>query len=334
MIVVTGGAGFIGTNIVLELNRQGIDDIIVVDTLGTGAKIPNLSSLRIADFIDKEDFISRLSAGQRLGAIDGILHQGACSDTMVTDGAYVLKNNYEYSKILFEYCDRKKIRFVYASSASVYGSGTVFDEKVENEKPLNLYAYSKYMFDLYVRRRHLEGASPAVGLRYFNVYGPFEFHKQRMASVVVHFSRQLSQSGNVNLFEGSGGYNAGEQRRDFVHVEDAVKVNLHYLREDRVAGIFNVGTGQSRSFNDMATAVIDSWRAHPNLMNLADATTESMINYVDFPDALVGKYQSFTEANITRLRESGYSERMLDLESGVQRYVDWLSTQDGILLSA
>lgn len=325
MIIVTGGAGFIGSNIIHELNQQGISDILVVDSLGSGEKVPNLSDLQVVDFLGKEDFLRRVEAGQSLGAVQGILHQGACSDTMITDGAYVLQNNFEFSKQLYQYCTNKQIRFVYASSASVYGAGSVFTESIDNEKPLNLYAYSKYLFDLYVRAHQSDSTNTVVGLRYFNVYGPREFHKQRMASVVLHFSRQLFDTGVVNLFDGSDGYGPGEQRRDFVHIEDVVKVNLHYLTGDPITGIFNVGTGHSRSYNDMARAVINAWRQHIGTEN---DSTEKKINYVPFPDALVGKYQSFTEADIRQLRASGYQAPMHDLEHGVRLYVDWLAAND------
>ncbi len=325
MIIVTGGAGFIGANIVHALNRRGVDDIMIVDSLGSGEKVANVADLRIADFLTKEEFLRRIQSGQNFGEITGVLHQGACSDTMVTDGDYVLHNNFEYSRQLYHYCQSRQARFIYASSASVYGAGSVFSEEVANERPLNLYAYSKYLFDLYIRKNPPQSKQTVVGLRYFNVYGPREFHKNRMASVVMHFSKQLRETGRVNLFDGTDGYAAGEQRRDFVSIEDVVNVNLHYLDSDPVSGIFNVGTGKSRSYNDMASAVINSWRDH---IDLGEGTTTSMIDYIAFPDALQGKYQSFTEANIGRLRSSGYEAPMQELETGVKQYVDWLAAND------
>ena len=256
MIIVTGGAGFIGSNIVAALNAIGHDDIIVVDDLRDGTKFTNIADLTIADYIDKDDFLPLIEAGEIIDRPTAIFHQGACSDTTEWDGRFMLSNNYDYSKRLLNYCLEQKIPFLYASSASVYGDGAVFQEDPTNAKPLNLYAYSKHLFDQYVRRCLPDAASQIVGLRYFNVYGPREQHKGKMASVAYHFDRQIGESGTARLFEGCGDYGNGEQRRDFVYVADVAAVNLWLHDNPKVSGIFNLGTGKSQTFNDVANAVI------------------------------------------------------------------------------
>ena len=244
-IVVTGAAGFIGSNLVRGLNARGETNIIAVDNLARADKFRNLVDAQIADYIDKEEFLGRLAQGDFDDDITAILHQGACSDTMETDGRYMLRNNYRYSVTLLDHCQNNDIPLIYASSASVYGGGATFVEKREHERPLNVYGYSKFLFDEYVRRVLPDRTAPIVGFRYFNVYGPREQHKGRMASVAYHFFHQYRKDRRVHLFEGSGGYAAGEQRRDFVYVDDVVRANLDFLDHPERSGIFNLGSGQA-----------------------------------------------------------------------------------------
>lgn len=311
MIIVTGGAGFIGSNIVAGLNEVGCDNIIVVDDLTDGTKFINMADLQVADYFDKDDFLTRIEAGETIPRPTAIFHQGACSDTTEWDGRIMLGTNYDYSKRLLNYSLEHKIPFLYASSASVYGDGTVFHEDPANERPLNLYAYSKFLFDQYVRRCLPDAASQIVGLRYFNVYGPREQHKGKMASVACHFDEQVRESGTVRLFEGCGKYGNGEQRRDFVYVADVTAVNLWLHDNPQISGIFNLGTGKSQTFNDVANAVI-KFHGRGN------------IEYIPFPAELEGRYQSFTQADISALRAAGYGESFRDVEEGVSDYLDWL----------
>jgi ADP-L-glycero-D-manno-heptose 6-epimerase len=311
MIIVTGGAGFIGSNIVAGLNGAGHDDIIVVDDLSDGTKFVNIADLKVADYFDKDDFLTCLEAGDKIPRPTAIFHQGACSDTTEWDGRIMLGDNYDYSKRLLNYSLEHKIPFLYASSASVYGDGTVFQEDPVNERTLNLYAYSKLLFDQYVRRCLPDAASQIVGLRYFNVYGPREQHKGKMASVAYHFDGQVRESGTVRLFEGCGKYGNGEQRRDFVYVADVTAVNLWLHENPQVSGIFNLGTGKSQTFNDVANAVINFHK-------------RGKIEYIPFPVELEGRYQSFTQADISALRAAGYEESFRSVEEGVSDYLDWL----------
>jgi len=323
-LIVTGAAGFIGANLVAALNARGRTDIIAVDNLTRAEKMPNLVDCEIAEYFDKADFIERIRNGAFETGIDAVLHQGACSDTMEQDGRYMMENNYRYSMDLVEWCQAHAIPFIYASSASVYGGGRVFKESREHEAPLNVYGYSKFLFDQAVRRK-LSGASAQVaGFRYFNVYGPRESHKGRMASVAFHFFNQYLKDGKVKLFEGSGGYGPGEQIRDFVFVDDVVRVNLFFLDHPKVSGIFNVGSGKAQSFNDVAHATINAVRKARGEAPLAmDALKKAgAIEYVPFPASLVGKYQSYTEADITALRGAGYKDAFLDVSAGVGRYVE------------
>jgi len=323
--LVTGAAGFIGSNLVRALNQAGATNIVAVDNLGAGAKFRNLVGCEIADYIDKREFRERLEAGEFDGALDAVLHQGACSDTMETDGRYMMDNNYAYSLALLDFCQEEEIPLIYASSAAVYGGGRTFREAPEHESPLNLYGYSKYLFDQVVRRRLPDAAAPVVGLRYFNVYGPGEAHKGRMASVAWHFFNQFRAQGKVRLFEGSGGFGDGEQCRDFVSVEDAVKVNLHFLEDER-SGIYNVGTGRAQTFNEVAVATINACRAAAGEAPLAldEAKSRGLLEYIEFPAALAGKYQSYTQADLKALRDAGYAAPFLPVEEGVRRYVDEL----------
>jgi ADP-L-glycero-D-manno-heptose 6-epimerase len=315
--IVTGAAGFIGSKIVAGLNRRGITDVIAVDNLAHADKFRNLAGCEIADYVDQAEFIGHLERFE--GAVEAVLHQGACSDTMETDGRYMMENNYGYSKRLLEWCQEEEVPFLYASSASVYGAGPDFREDRACERPLNVYGYSKFQFDQYVRRMLPTAAAQVAGLRYFNVYGPNEAHKGRMASVAFHAYNQLLAEGKVKLFQGSGGYSNGEQRRDFVYVEDAVALNLWLLERRDVSGVFNCGTGRAQSFNRLAVAVINA--VHGTSLPLHDAVAKGLIEYIPFPPALEGKYQSFTEADLTRLRATGYPGEFRNVEQGVAAYV-------------
>ncbi len=325
-IVVTGAAGLIGSNIVKALNLRGETGILAVDNLSRADKFRNLVDCDIADYLDKEHFRTALDAGAFDGEIAAILHQGACSDTMQTDGRYVMENNYRYSADLLAYCQAESVPLIYASSAAVYGAGPVFKEGRENEKPLNVYGYSKFLFDQLVRRRWEDNTAQVVGLRYFNVYGPREAHKERMASVAFHCFNQYRETGKVKLFEGSGGYAAGEQHRDFISVEDVVKVNLFFLDHPGKSGIFNCGTGASESFNDVAMATVNALRVADgkNALSLAELKSQGIIEYVPFPPGLKSKYQSYTEADPSGLRAIGYAAPFFDVATGVTRYVEWL----------
>ncbi|MBS0325804.1 MAG: ADP-glyceromanno-heptose 6-epimerase [Proteobacteria bacterium] len=325
-IVVTGAAGFIGSNLVKALNAEGETDIIAVDDLADSAKFANLVDCDIADYLDKDEFIARLAEGDFDDDISAIFHQGACSDTMERDGRFMMRNNYRYSVTLLEHCQDNDIAFLYASSAAVYGGGTVFREERSHEAPLNVYGYSKRMFDERVRRVLPERTAQIAGFRYFNVYGPRETHKGRMASVALHFFEEYQRDARVRLFAGSGGFPDGEQRRDFVHVDDVVAVNLDFWRHPQRSGIFNVGTGTAASFNAVAVATINACRraAGDPPRTLAELRREGAIEYVPMPEALVGRYQSFTQADLARLRAAGYAEAMSDVEHGVTRYVESL----------
>jgi ADP-L-glycero-D-manno-heptose 6-epimerase len=329
MIVVTGAAGFIGSNLVKALNRRGDTDIVAVDNLARGDKFRNLVDCELADYLDKDAFRQALAAGDFDGEVSAVLHQGACSDTLEADGRYLLDNNYRCSLELLEFCRSEDIPFLYASAAAVYGAGPAFREDAQFEKPLNVYGYSKLLFDQVVRRRWGESGAPAVGLRYFDVYGPREAHKARMASVAWHFFNQYRTQGRVQLFEGSGGYAAGEQRRDFVFVEDVVAVNLFFLDHPGRSGIFNVGTGRAQTFNELAVATINAVREAQgkDALPLEEMLAQNVIDYIPFPAGLPDRYQSFTQADLTQLRQAGYSAPFLSVEQGVRRYVDWLLKQ-------
>ncbi|MGD9950220.1 MAG: ADP-glyceromanno-heptose 6-epimerase [Desulfobulbus sp.] len=315
MIIVTGGLGFIGSNIVHGLNKRGREDIIVVDDFTDGTKFANIADARIADYLDKDEFIALIRQRQPPcnGEVEALIHQGACSSTTEWNGKMVMENNFTYSKELFHYANRSRIPFIYASSASVYGNGQIFCEDPQFERPINAYAYSKTLFDQYVRRHIPSLQTQVVGLRYFNVYGPREQHKGSMASVAFHLRDQLLADGVVRLFEGSGGYGHGEQRRDFIHVEDVVDVILWLFDHADVSGIFNVGTGKSQSFNEVAHAVLK-------------ALGQGKLEYIPFPEQLKGRYQSFTEADISRLRAAGYTGGFRNVETGVLQYMQWLAS--------
>jgi len=318
--VVTGAAGFIGSRIVEALNRAGVTDVIAVDNLSRSAKVANLTRLEIADFVDKGEFLQRLDSFD--GAVEAVLHQGACSDTMELDGRYMMENNYRYSKTLLDWCQEAEVPLLYASSGSVYGAGTEFREERACEAPLNVYGYSKFLFDQLVRRALPGKAAQIAGFRYFNVYGPNEAHKGRMASVAFHAYHQLLTTGKVQLFEGSAGYSSGEQRRDFVHVDDVVDVNLWFLEHREVSGIFNCGTGRAQTFNQLAAAAINAVQGTDH--SARELAQRGAIEYIAFPPGLKERYQSFTEADLTRLRAAGYRGEFRTVEHGVASYVNEL----------
>jgi ADP-L-glycero-D-manno-heptose 6-epimerase len=312
MIIVTGGAGFIGSNIVKALNDRGREDVLVVDNLKDGTKFLNLVDCEILDYLGKDEFIDKIRSGAGFGEpVDAIFHEGACSATTEWDGHYMMNNNYEYSKSLLHYCLENKAAYLYASSASVYGGGSVFSESRDHESPLNVYGYSKFLFDQYVRRILPAASCQIAGFRYFNVYGPREQHKGSMASVAYHLSQQLDAGDNPRLFAGCDGYGDGEQSRDFIYIGDVVDVNLWFLDNPDKSGIVNLGTGRSQSFRDVATAVV-GWYGRGE------------IEYIPFPDHLRGRYQSFTQADITLLRELGYDKPFRSVEEGVPLYMEWL----------
>ena len=325
-IIVTGAAGFIGSNIVKALNARGVTDIVAVDNLTRADKFNNLVDCEIAEYVDKKDFLEVVESGELGGDIESVLHEGACSDTMETDGRYMMENNYRYSLSLLEWCQEEAVPFLYASSASVYGGGKIFAESRECEAPLNVYGYSKFLFDQAVRKRLADASAQIAGFRYFNVYGPRESHKGRMASVAYHFFNQYRANGKIKLFEGNDGYANGEQRRDFVSIEDVVKVNMHFLDHGDISGIFNLGTGRSQTFNDVAVASLNACRALDGkaALTLDEMKAHGLISYIAFPDALKGKYQSFTQADLTNLRSVGYADDFFTVEEGVSSYIPWL----------
>jgi ADP-L-glycero-D-manno-heptose 6-epimerase len=328
-IVVTGAAGFIGANLVKALNARGKTNIIAVDDLSRADKFKNLVDCQITDYLDKEEFVELIANEGFQGDIDAMFHQGACSDTMETDGRYMMQNNYRYSVELLDFCQAQSVPLIYASSAAVYGTGRVFKESPEFEAPLNVYGYSKLLFDQHVRNRAREFRSQVVGLRYFNVYGPREAHKGRMASVAFHLFNQFNKDSRVKLFEGAEGYADGEQRRDFISVDDVVAVNLFFHDHPERSGIYNVGTGASQSFNDVACATVNSCRATTGqpLLSLQQLRDQGLLEYIEFPDALRGKYQSYTQADNSALRKAGYSAPFLTVEQGVERYVRELAKE-------
>ena len=311
MIVVTGAAGFIGSNIIRGLNQIGITDIVAVDDLTDGKKFRNLAVINYHDYMDYRDFLAKIiSDGVFESDITAMFHQGACSDTTEWNGRFMMENNYDYSKSLLQYCLDKKIPFIYASSAAVYGAKNNFDDRDPNQLPLNVYGYSKLKFDEYVQSYVYRAESQIVGLRYFNVYGPYENHKGKMASVAFHLMNQLRDHGVAKLFSAYGGYGDGEHERDFIFVEDVVKVNLWFYQHPAKKGIFNCGTGQPRCFNDIAKKLIQ-------------LNGGGKLNYIPFPDSLKGTYQCFTQANLSALREIGFTESFTSLEAGLEKYFAW-----------
>jgi len=331
-IVVTGAAGFIGSNLVKALNARGIDDIIAVDDLTQGDKFRNLADLKISDYLDAADFYGKFAEGA-FGRIEAVFHEGACSDTMELDGKYMMANNYSLSCSLYRACQNQNVRLLYASSAATYGGSSVFSESPQFEKPLNVYGYSKLLFDQHMRRElgtQFENAKAQVaGFRYFNVYGPREQHKGRMASVAFHQFNQFQAEGKVKLFGEYGGYGPGGQMRDFVFIDDVVAVNLWFFDHPEKSGIFNLGTGKAQPFNDVAIAVVNSLRQGQNAdpLSLEDAVRGGMIDYIGFPEALIGKYQSYTQADLGALRGAGCYHVFSDVQTGVTAYMQWLTGQ-------
>jgi ADP-L-glycero-D-manno-heptose 6-epimerase len=335
-IVVTGAAGFIGSNLIKGLNARGLNDIIAVDDLTQGDKFRNLADLQIADYVDAADFYDAFAA-DAYGKVEAVFHEGACSDTMESDGQYMMRNNYSTSVQLYQTCQKRSARLLYASSAATYGGSDTFREAPAFEQPLNVYGYSKLLFDQRMRiecgpsfENALAGLTrQVVGFRYFNVYGPREQHKGRMASVAFHQFNQFRAEGKVKLFGEYGGYPAGSQMRDFVYIDDVVAVNLWFFDHPSVSGIFNLGTGRAQPFNDVASAVVNTLRQlnqQPPL-SLEELSAQGLIEYVPFPDALRGKYQCYTQADLTALRATGCTHAFADVQSGVAQYVQWLAKQ-------
>lgn len=313
MIIVTGGAGLIGSNIIAALNARGIDNILVVDNLKNGRKMVNLADLNFVDYIDRDDFLARIRANHHFESIEAVFHQGACSATTEWDGQFIMRNNFEFSKELLHWCQKKDAQFIYASSASVYGlAENGFSERRECEKPINMYAFSKFQFDQYVRSLHGSLTQQVVGLRYFNVYGPRESHKGSMSSTPFHFNNQILTDGVARLFSGTSDAENGNQKRDFVFVEDCVSVNLWFYENPELSGIFNLGTGVARTFNDVVKAVIH-WHG------------QGRVEYIPFPEHLKGSYQNYTQADIRALRAVGYQKPFHTVEEGVGKYMTWLN---------
>ena len=322
MIIVTGGAGFIGSNIVKGLNERGREDVLIVDNLTNMVKFKNIQGLKAIDYMDKNDFIAAIKNGKFDDAnIEVIFHEGACSDTMEYNGKYMMENNFEYTKTLMHFALKKKIQLIYASSASTYGSGKHgFSEKPACEEALNVYAFSKLFFDNYARRYFDNAESQIVGLRYFNVYGPQENHKGKMASMIFQMFNQWKAEGKVKLFEGIDGYGNGEQVRDFIYVKDVVKVNFFFWDHPELKGIYNCGTGNAHTFNTLAKGVLKYFGS-------------GELEYVPFPEVLKGKYQSFTEADSSKLLAAGYDGGFTDIEEAIAEYCELLDKNDGYLIN-
>ncbi|MBA3059192.1 MAG: ADP-glyceromanno-heptose 6-epimerase [Gammaproteobacteria bacterium] len=335
-IVVTGAAGFIGSNIIQGLNARGLDDILAVDDLTQGDKFRNLAHLRICDYVDASAFYELFASGA-YGQIEAVFHEGACSDAMESNGKYMMDNNYTTSLDLFHACQKRGARLLYASSAATYGDSNTFREDPAFEHPLNVYGYSKLLFDQRMRRdcgidfrRSVVGKTgQVVGFRYFNVYGPHEQHKGRMASAAYHQFHQFRNEGRVKLFADCGAYAAGAQMRDFVFIDDVVAVNLWFFDHPGVSGIFNLGTGRAQSFNDVASSVVNTLRGLRNEAALSlDAMSEAgLIEYIPFPDALRGNYQSYAQADLSALRATGCDHAFADVQTGVSSYVQWMAQQ-------
>jgi ADP-L-glycero-D-manno-heptose 6-epimerase len=335
-LVVTGAAGFIGSNLIKGLNARGLTDIIAVDDLTQGDKFRNLVDLKIADYVDAADFYNAF-ASDAYGKVEAVFHEGACSDTMESNGQYMMQNNYTTSVQLYQTCQKRSARLLYASSAATYGGSDTFREEPAFERPLNVYGYSKLLFDQRMRREcgaafenALAGLTrQVVGFRYFNVYGPREQHKARMASVAFHQFNQFKAEGKVKLFADYGGYAAGAQMRDFVFVDDVVAVNLWFFDHPEISGIFNLGSGRAQPFNDVASAVVNTLRQSGGQapLTLEELGREGLLEYIPFPDALRGKYQCYTQADLSALRATGCDHVFADVQTGVAKYVQWLAQQ-------
>ncbi len=317
MILVTGGAGFVGSAVVRALNAQGMDDLVVVDDLTDGDKFKNLLGASLADYLDRDALDVLIDRGDALlDRAEAVVHQGACTDTTVHDGRRMLRDNYEPSKRLAAFCARRRIPFVYASSAAVYGTSTVCREEPAHERPLNVYGWSKLLFDQWVRRNLLPApVAPVVGLRYFNVYGPGEAHKGPMASMALQLDRQARTSRRVRLFGAGEGAGEGGHRRDFVHVDDVAAVVCWFLKHTGPSGIFNVGTGAARTFLDLARQVLAAHGLSPDA-----------VEFIPFPDDLRGRYQAFTQADLDRLRTRGCDLAFRPLEAGMPDYLALLGS--------
>ena len=317
MIIVTGGYGFIGSNIIKNLNNKGLQNIIVIDNLENGYKFKNLVNSKIINYFDKN--IELMTLKKEIfdhhnispEKITAVFHQGACSATTQWDGKYMMNNNFECSKKWLHFCVQYKIPFIYASSAAVYGNSNKFIENEKYEKPVNIYGYSKLIFDQYVRRIIPIAQSQIVGLRYFNVYGPHEDHKKGMSSVAYHHYQEFKKNKTLTLFGAYDNYESGQQMRDFISVDDVAKVNMWFLENPNVSGIFNCGTGKAKTFNCVANTILQYFAC-------------GKINYIKFPEKLKKHYQSYTEADITKLRNVGCSLHFRSVEDGIKDYLIWL----------
>jgi len=335
-IVVTGAAGFIGANLIKGLNARGMTNIIAVDDLTQGDKFRNLADLQIADYVDADVFYDAFAADV-YGEVEAVFHEGACSDTMESNGKFMMQNNYTTSVQLYQTCHKRGARLLYASSASTYGGADTFKEEPAFERPLNVYGYSKLLFDQRMRREcgpKFENAlagrgKQVVGFRYFNVYGPHEQHKGRMASVAFHQFNQFKAEGKVKLFGDYGGYAPGTQMRDFIFIDDVVAVNLWFFDHPEISGIFNLGTGRAQPFNDVASSVVNAMRQINGqaALSLEALTAEGLLEYIPFPDALRGKYQCYTQADLGALRATGCNHQFADVQTGVASYIGWLAQQ-------
>jgi ADP-L-glycero-D-manno-heptose 6-epimerase len=322
MIVVTGGAGFIGSALIAALNSRGVSDILVVDQLGCDQRWKNLRNLSFADYVEKDDFLEMIMARKSPSGIKAVLHMGACTDTTETDASYLIKNNYEYSKLLAQWATDADIRFIYASSAATYGDGSAGfsdnEKEIESLRPLNPYGYSKQLFDLWARKAGL--LKKIVGLKYFNVFGPNEYHKGEMRSFVVKAFEQINAKGKVGLFKSyKSEYKDGEQMRDFLYVKDAVDMTLYFLDNPAAGGLFNIGTGRARTWNDLVKAVFAAMEKKPN------------IEYIEMPESIRNQYQYFTQADTTKLKQAGYKKETTPLEDAIKDYVQNYLQKDAYL---
>lgn len=310
MIIVTGGAGFIGSCVVRMLNDMGREDIVIVDNIASTDKWMNMRNKKYLRYVNKKEFLAELPVYE---SVTAVIHMGACSSTTERDFDYLWKNNFEYTKMLWEYCAEKQISFIYASSAATYGDGMEgFDDKIDIDclRPLNGYGYSKQLFDLWVKHQAASFPKQYVGLKFFNVYGPNEYFKDSMASMIFHGYRQIQEAGKIKLFKSCNPkYADGGQLRDFVYVKDICKVILWMLQNPHVSGLFNVGTGRAQSFRELAEATFHALNLEPN------------IEYIDMPERLKEKYQYYTKAEMSKLREAGYEFPFVDLETGARDYV-------------
>lgn len=322
MIIVTGGAGFIGSALITALNKRQITDILVVDELGTDRKWKNLRNLSFTDYVEKDDFLEMVIEDKLDSSVESVFHLGACSDTTETNASYLIKNNYEYSKLLGQWATEADIRFIYASSAATYGDGSAGfsddQEKIENLRPLNMYGYTKHLFDLWARRTGL--LKKITGLKYFNVFGPNEYHKADMRSFVIKAFEQINATGKVRLFKSyKSEYADGEQKRDFIYIKDAVDMTLFFYDNTQITGLFNIGSGKARTWNDLVKAVFAAMGKEPN------------IEYIEMPESIRNQYQYFTEADITNLRKTGYDQETTPLEDAVKDYVRNYLQKNGYL---